>query len=91
MVSTCPQINVNSECKYIVPGDVKLPKSILNIEYCEELSFSHLFPARKFGYKFQRKIPLTLESRIIGVGVGIIGGKRTGLKNSVGGSLVLIC
>ena len=32
----------------------------------------------------------TLESQIIG-GVGIIGGVWTGLKNSVGGFLVLVC
>ena len=57
LVSTCPQINVNSECTDIAPGEGKLPKSILNDEYCEELSFPHLFPTRKFDDKVRRKIP----------------------------------
>ena len=38
LVSTCPQINVNSECIDVAPGEGKLPKSTLNDEYCEELS-----------------------------------------------------
>ena len=59
LVSTCPQINVNSECIDIALGEEKIPKSILNDEYCEELSFPHLFPTGKFGYKVRRKIPLS--------------------------------
>ena len=59
LVLTCPQINVNSECIGIAPGEGKLPKSILNDKYCEELSFPKLFPTRKFGYKVWRKIPFS--------------------------------
>ena len=59
LVSTCPQINVSSECIDIAPGEGKLPKSILNDGYCEELSFFHLFPTGKFGCKNRRKIPLS--------------------------------
>ena len=36
-----------------------MPKSILNDEYFEELSFPHLFPTGKFGYKVRRKILLS--------------------------------
>ena len=50
LVSTCPQINVNSECIDIAPGEGKLPKSILNDKYCEELSFPYLFPTERFAY-----------------------------------------
>ena len=59
LVSTCPQIHVYSECIDIAPGEGKLPKSILNDEYCEELSFHHLFQTGKLGYKVRRKIPLS--------------------------------
>ena len=59
LVSTRPQINVNSECIDIAPGEGKLPKSILNDQYCEELSFPNLFPTGKIGYKVRRKIPLS--------------------------------
>ena len=59
LVSTCPQINVNSECIDIAPGEGKLLKSILNDEYCEELSFPHLLPTGIFDYKVLRKIPLS--------------------------------
>ena len=58
-VTTCPQINVNTKCKDIAPVERKLPKSILNDEYCEELSFPHLFPTGTFGYKVRRKIRLS--------------------------------
>ena len=43
----------------IAPGEGKLPKPILNDEYCEELIFPHVFSTGKFGYKVQRKIPLS--------------------------------
>ena len=59
LVSTCRQINVNSESIDIAPGEWKLSKSILNDEYCEEISFPHLFPKGKVGYKVRRKIPLS--------------------------------
>ena len=59
LVSTCPQINVNSEFIDIAPGKEKLPKSVLNDEHCEKLSFPHLFPTGKFGYKVRRKMPLS--------------------------------
>ena len=36
-----------------------MPKSILNDEYYEELSFPHLFPTGKFGYKVRRKVTLS--------------------------------
>ena len=51
LVSTCAQIDLNSECIDICPGEEKFPKSILNDEYCEEINFSHHFPTGKFGYK----------------------------------------
>ena len=51
LVSNYPQINVKSECIDVAPGKEKLPKSILNDEYCEELSFRYLFLTGKFGYK----------------------------------------
>ena len=60
LVFTCPQINVNSECIDIAPGEGKLPKSILNDVYCEELSFPHLFPTGKISYKIRRKISFSL-------------------------------
>ena len=49
LVPTCPQIDINSECIDIAPGEGKLPKPIMNDENCKQLSFSHLFPTGKFG------------------------------------------
>ena len=59
LVSTCPQINVNSKCIDIATGEGKKPKSILNDEYWGELSFPHLFPTGKVGYNVRRKVPLS--------------------------------
>ena len=55
LVSTCPQINVNSECIDIDTGEGKLPKTILNDEYCEELSFPQRFPRENLVIKFEEK------------------------------------
>ena len=43
----------------VAPGEGKTPISLLSDEFCEELSHPHLFPTGKFGYRVQRKIPLT--------------------------------
>ena len=37
LLSTYQEINVNNECIDIAPGEGKMPKSILNDQYCEEL------------------------------------------------------
>ena len=57
LVSTCPQVNVNSVCIDIAPREGKLLKPILNDEYCEELCFPHVFPTGKLDYKVRRKVP----------------------------------
>ena len=56
LVSTCPQIDINSECIDIAPGEGKLPKPIMNDENCEQVSFSHLFPTGKLGCELRRKL-----------------------------------
>ena len=43
----------------IAPGEGKQPTSMLSDDYCEELAFPYLFPARKFGYKPTRELKLS--------------------------------
>ena len=49
---------MENECINIVPGEGRQPKSILNDKFWEKLSFPHLFPKGKFGYKVKRNINL---------------------------------
>ena len=58
LVSISPQSQMDNECTKIAPGECRQPKSILNDKFCEELSFSHLFPTDKFGYKVKTNINL---------------------------------
>ena len=51
------QINENDIT--LAPGERKSPISMLTDENCEELSFPHLFPSGKVGYKTDRNIKLT--------------------------------
>ena len=55
LVSNMPQ----SEQLKIAPGEGKQPISILNDQYCEQLSHSHLFPTGNFGYKIERNVKLS--------------------------------
>ena len=58
LISIVPhQINENDIT--LAPGEGKSPISMLTDENCEELSFPHLFPSGKFGYKTDRNIKLT--------------------------------
>ena len=52
------QSQMENECINIAPGEGRQPKSILNDEFCGELSFPHLFPTGKIGYKDKRNINL---------------------------------
>ena len=58
LVSVSPQSQMENECINIAPGEGRQPKSILNYQFYEELSFPHLFPTGKFGYKVKRNINL---------------------------------
>ena len=48
-----------NECLNIAPAEGKNPKSILSDQHCEELAHPYLFPTGKYGYKFDRDIPLS--------------------------------
>ena len=50
---------LSSEEVNIAPGDGKQPTSMLNDEFCEELSFPYLFPRGKFRYKVERDTKLS--------------------------------
>ena len=52
------QSQMENECINIASGEGRQPKSILNDEFCGELSFPHLFPTGKIGYKDKRNINL---------------------------------
>ena len=52
------QSQMENECINIAPGEGRQPKSILNDKFCGELSFPHLFPTGKIGYKDKRNINL---------------------------------
>ena len=51
------QINENDIT--LAPGEGKSPISMITDENCEELSFPHLFPSGKFGFKVDRHEKLT--------------------------------
>ena len=44
---------MENECINIAPGEGRQPKSILNDEICEELSFPHLFQQVKLDIKIK--------------------------------------
>ena len=48
-----------NECLNIAPGEGNKPKSILSDQHCEELAHPYLFPTGKYGYKFDRDIPVS--------------------------------
>ena len=52
------QTSVDNDCIYIVPGEGKQRKSILNNHFCEEFAFPYLFAAGKFSYRVQRDVKL---------------------------------
>ena len=47
------QSQMENECINIAPGEGRQPKSILNDEICEELSFPHLFQQVKLDIKIK--------------------------------------
>ena len=53
------QTSVDNDCIYIVPGEGKQRKSILNNHFCEEFAFPYLFPAGKFCYRVQKDVKLS--------------------------------
>ena len=50
MTSKIP-LQFDDDTVTIAPGDGQKPISIFEDEYCEEMSFPHLFPTGKFGYR----------------------------------------
>ena len=51
LISVSPQSLIVDECISVsAPGEDSKLKSILNDTFCEELSFSHLFPTGKYCY-----------------------------------------
>ena len=60
MMSNISKANdIDNEILNLAPGEGANPINILSDEYCEELAHPHLFPTGKFGYRVERKIPLT--------------------------------
>ena len=58
LIPTIP-CQINEEDITIAPGEGIKPLSILTDKHCEELAHPHLFPTGKFGYKVDRKVPLS--------------------------------
>ena len=58
LMSEIPNI-IYEENVIIVPGQGKLPVSILGNEFCEEQAFAYLFPKGKFGYSVPRDNPIS--------------------------------
>ena len=58
-ISNCPNMDIEESIISIAPGKGQRPISVLNDDYCEELSHPHLFPDGKFGYKVKRDISLS--------------------------------
>ena len=57
LLSVSPQSEMENGCT-ITPGEGSQLKSIMNDEFCKELSFPDLFPTGKFGCKVKRNINL---------------------------------
>lgn len=53
------QHNLKTKFLILVSAKVKIPLSILNDTYCEELAHHYLLPIGKFGYKVEREVALT--------------------------------
>lgn len=51
--------HLTTEIFEIAPGEGQVPTSILNDQYCEELSFPILFSLGEFGYKVERDVKLS--------------------------------
>ena len=59
LISEVPHLLLDKENAVIAPGEGKVPLSVIDDEYCEELAHPHLFPTGKFGYNVKRDIHLT--------------------------------
>ena len=59
MISESPNVLIDNENGIIAPGEGKIPISLTNDEYCEELAHPHLFPSGKFGHTAVREVKLS--------------------------------
>ena len=58
LVSEIPNI-IDEDNVTNAPGQSKTPPSVLRDDYCDELAFPCLFPARKFGHNVKLEVPLS--------------------------------
>ena len=53
------RVMLGDEIVNIAPGEGRHPVSLMNDEFCEELSFPTLFPRGRFGYRVERQVKIS--------------------------------